>query len=461
MATETGRQHACAAVVRLPVKLRGGLTLDPVEAALSVPGSRAGTAPGGAAGPVDGGNVKVTGGRAAVPGAYWAWLGGTAVSLVGVQALAFAMAFVAAGYGGQFTALVLTAINLPRALLLMAGGAVADRVGPWRVMIISDAAMVVVTLSLALAAWSSTDPRLPLLLAALATGVVDAFHLPSSGSMPRRLVSPAALARAMSARQLAGQLALFAGPVLGGLLLAPVGLAGAALVNAATFAVMLSILVTLRRGRHRVPDAAPASDPASAPVWRAALDGLRVAAGHPALRPALLLTGAAAGFLLPVSSLLLPLLARERAWPGPLTGTVVAAVAAGTVVVAVAVLARGASSRPGATAVGGLLTAAAGTSAVAMGGTPIWSVAAAATVGVGSGLFATHVGPLILAAGPATHLARVQSVLVLVQSLPLLLTTALLGAVAEIAAAPTVLYGCAGALAASAVAALASPVLRA
>ncbi|MFF0717937.1 MFS transporter [Micromonospora sp. NPDC003816] len=401
----------------------------------------------------------MTGGRATVPGTYWAWLGGTAVSLVGVQALAFAMAFVAAGCGGRFAALVLTAINLPRALLLMAGGAVADRVGPWRVMIVSDAAMVVVTLSLALAAWSSTDPRPPLLIAALATGVVDAFHLPSSGSMPRRLVPPAVLAPAMSARQLAGQLALFAGPALGGLLLASVGLAGAALVNAATFAVMLSILVALHR-RYRSTDDASASGPEAAPVWRAALDGLRVAATHPALRPTLLLTGAAAAFLLPVSSLVLPLLARERAWSPSATGTVVAGLAAGTAVVALTVLVRGAASRPGATAVAGLLTAAVGMVALAVGGAPGWSVAAAATVGVGSGLFATHVGPLILAAAPATHLARVQSVLVLVQSLPLLLTTALLGTVAEIADASLVLHGCAGALTVSALTALASPVLR-
>ncbi|MER5456138.1 MFS transporter [Micromonospora sp. NPDC002389] len=414
--------------------------------------------------------VAAIGGRSAVPGAYWAWLGGTALSLVGVQAMAFAMTWVAAGYGGRFAAVVLTAINLPRALLLLVGGAVADRVGAWRVMVASDAVMVAVTVALAAAAWSSTDPRLPLLLAAVAIGVVDAFYLPSTGSMPRRLVPPAALARAMSARQLAGQLALLAGPSLGGLLLAGAGLAGAALTNAVTCLVMLSVLLALRSraGRSAQPRAAdrraragtdPPSDPAQS-LWRACLDGVRVVSSHGALRPALLLTGVAAGFLLPVSSLLVPLLARERVWSPQVTGAVVAAVALGTATAAVTVLARGALPRAGRAAATGLLVAAAGVAALAAGGSPESAVAAGVAVGAGAGLFATHIGPLILAAAPVTHLARVQSVLVLVQSLPLLLTTNLLGSLAEAARVSTVLHGCAGVLAVAGLVALTSPALR-
>ena len=411
-----------------------------------------------------------------MPGAYWAWLGGTALSLVGVQAMAFAMAWVAAGQGGRFAALVLTAINLPRALLLLIGGAVADRVGAWPVMIISDAAMVVVTGSLAVAAWSAADPRLPLLLTALAIGIVDAFYLPSAGSMPRRLVPPAVLARAMSARQMAGQLALFAGPPLGSLILAAAGLAGVALANAASFLMVLSVLLLLRprvdgpsphdtsprevSPREVDPREVGSSGRVPDPVWRASLDGLRIAASHPALRPALLVTSVAAGFLLPVSGLLVPLLARERAWSPQATGAVVAAVALGTAIVAVTVLVRGALSRPGMAAAAGLLVAATGVAVLAVDRPQLWAVVAGAVIGVGSGVFATHIGPLILAATPVTHLARVQSVVVLVQSLPLLLTTNVLGSLADAVSVPAVLYACAGVLATTALAALTSPALR-
>ncbi|MEV6694702.1 MFS transporter [Micromonospora sp. NPDC051196] len=409
------------------------------------------------------GRAPSSGSATAVPGTYWAWLGGTTLSLIGVQAMAFAMAWVAAGEGGGFAALVLTAVNLPRALLLLVGGAVADRLGAWTVMVVSDAAMVVVTVALAAAVWSAADPWLPLLLAALAIGVVDAFYLPSTGSMPRRLVPPAGLARAMSARQLAGQLALFVGPAAGSLLLAALGLAAVALANASSFALMLAVLVVLRAAMDGRPSGSPeppTGQPPSQPLWRAAVDGLRIAASHAVLRPALLLVGVAAGFLLPVSSLLVPLLGRERTWSSPATGAIVAALALGTATVAILVLVRGALPDPGRASGAALLVAAVGVVTLAAAGSLPVSVVAGMVIGVGSGGFATHIGPMILAVAPDTHVSRVQSVLVLVQSLPLLLTVNVLGSLAEVVPVAALLYGCAGVLAVAAVTALTSPSLR-
>ncbi|GIJ30495.1 hypothetical protein Vqi01_56570 [Micromonospora qiuiae] len=403
--------------------------------------------------------VATTGSRTALPRTYWTWLGGATLSLLGVQAMAFAMAWVAAGQGGRFAALVISAIVLPRVLLLLVGGTVADRFGAWAVMVVSDAVMIVVMLVLAVAVWWSADPRLPLLLAALAIGIVDAFYLPSTGSMPRRLVPVAGLARAMSARHLAGQVALFAGPAVGGLVLVAAGLAGVALANAATFAVLLAVLVALRPYAVDSQDGG-VPEPAQ-PVWRAALDGLRLAASHAVLRPVLLLVGIAAGFLLPVTGLLVPLLARERAWPPQAAATIVAALALGTASIAVLVLVRGALAEPHRAAVASLLVAAVGVAALATAASPSGAVAAGVLIGLGSGGFATHVGPLVLAVTPATHLSRVQAVLALVQNLPLVLTTNALGSLAEATRAATVLYGCAGVLATAALAALAPSALGA
>ncbi|MET7507655.1 MFS transporter [Streptomyces albidoflavus] len=141
-------------------------------------------------------------------------------------------------------------------------------------------------------------------------GVADAFCLPASGSMPRRLVAEGQLSRALSLRQIGGQLINMGGAPLGALLVGLAGLAGAALVNAVTFAATLIVLILVRPLR-----------PAPAPTGRTGLlaearDGVRVALAHPVLRPGLLLTGAAAGFLLPVASVLLPLLARAEGWGG-------------------------------------------------------------------------------------------------------------------------------------------------
>jgi hypothetical protein len=390
----------------------------------------------------------------AIPGVYWSWLGGVTFSLFGTHVLGFAMAWVAAGRGGLLAGLMLTMINLPRTVLLLAGGTVGDRFGAWRTMIVGDAVMTVVTILAALAMWLVGVPAWLLLGTALAIGVVDAFYLPSSGSMPRRLVAGPGLARAMSARQLAGQFTGFAGAPLGGVVVATLGLAAAALADALTFAAMLAILVVLRPRGQEPPGPSPHG------VWRHMVDGLRVAAGDRLLRPALLLVVAAAGLLLPVSGLVVPLLAREQGWSGVATGGVAGAIALGTMCVAAAVLARGAWSRPGLAAVIGLLVASAGMLALAVSGSPGWAVAIGLGTGVGNGLFAAHVAPLVLGHTATTHLARVQSVVVLAQSLPLLATNNAIGGLVDAMGAPATLACCAAVLAVAASVSLPSAALR-
>jgi hypothetical protein len=381
---------------------------------------------------------------------YGIWLTAATVSLLGTQVLGFAMAWVAAGRGGAFAGLVLTAINLPRVLLLLAGGALADRVGAWRVMIVADAAMTALMLVLAGAALAWGDQPGLLLGAALAVGIVDAFYLPSSGALPRLLVSGPGLARALSARQLAGQFVAFTGPPLGALVVASAGIAAAALGNAATFALMAVVLLGLRRGAGRAGHVRASPD-LNAPVrgdslWRQAVDGVRTAAADRLLRPALVLTAAAAAFLLPVSGLLVPLLTRERGWPAAAGGAVAGAIALGTAAVATTVLVRGAARRPGAAALAGLLIAAGAVAALAVApGVPA-AIGAALLAGTGTGLFSAHVAPLVLGAAPATHLARIQAVLVLVQSVPLLVTNNVLGGLADAGSAAMVLLACAVAL---------------
>ncbi|GIJ52454.1 hypothetical protein Val02_93400 [Virgisporangium aliadipatigenens] len=400
---------------------------------------------------------------------FWVWLGGHTVSLLGTQVLAFGMGWVAAGRSGILGGLVLTTITLARTLLLLVGGAVGDRFGVWRTMVAGDAVMLVVTVLVAVVARFAGTPAWLLLLAALAIGVVDAFYLPSSGSMPKRLVPGSHLARAMSARQLAHQGTAFLGAPVGGVVVSAVGLAGAALVDAFSFAAMLGVLLLLR---PRVSAAAPAVARAGGGLLDGAVDGVRLMVADRLLRPMLLLVVVAAGVLLPIPSLLIPLLAHERRWSAGTAGVVVGAVALATAGVAVIVLMRGAGRRPGTIAALGLLVVAAGVLALAAdlplsaavdlpmtaaAGPP---VAAALLIGVGTGLFATHLGPLVLGSAPDTHLARVQSVVILAQSLPLVLTGNVLGATADRLGAPAALVACAVVLAATGAAALSAQRLR-
>ncbi|MEJ8643759.1 hypothetical protein WKI68_25080 [Streptomyces sp. MS1.HAVA.3] len=88
---------------------------------------------------------------AALPRPYLVWLVGTRASLLGDAVLYFALGWAASAHGGATGALVLTAITLPRTLLLLLGGAVADRFGARRLTIVGDAVMLTATLVLALA----------------------------------------------------------------------------------------------------------------------------------------------------------------------------------------------------------------------------------------------------------------------------------------------------------------------
>jgi hypothetical protein len=126
---------------------------------------------------------------APLPRSFLVWLSGAMASQVGDAALYFALAWAASARGGPAAGLVLSSIALPRTVLLLLGGAVGDRFGARRVMIIGDGIMLVVAAALAAASWTWGTPLALLLTAGLVIGTVDAFYLPSSGSMPRQLAA--------------------------------------------------------------------------------------------------------------------------------------------------------------------------------------------------------------------------------------------------------------------------------
>jgi MFS family permease len=374
------------------------------------------------------------------------WLVAVGASLLGTHVLAFGMAWAAAGVSGLLAGLVLAAITLPRTLLLLVGGAVADSAGPRRVLLAGDAAMLVTSGALAAGVLTLGISPALLLAAALVTGIVDAFYLPASSTLPRLLVPAESLPRAMAARSLVGQAAASTGAPLGGLLVALAGLAAAAAFDAATFAVMLGVLLVLGRS---LPDPQPTA-PGGDALWRRARDGVRVVAADRVLRAATLLVVVAAATLIPVPALLVAVLARQRDWPASQAGLVVGAVAVGAAAVFVAVLLSRASSRPGVVGPAGLLLAAAGTAALAAPLPGPGALAAALAIGAGTGLFTAHVGPVLLERSPPGHVARVQAVLGVAQSLPLLAGTPLLGVLSDLAGAGPVLAGCAAVLTAAA-----------
>jgi MFS family permease len=351
-------------------------------------------------------------------------------------------------------ALVLTAITLPRTVLLLLGGAVGDRFGARRVMIIGDSVMLMAAFLLAIVGVHVGTPLWLLIVVAAVIGIVDAFYLPVTGSMPRRLVGKQQLPRALAMGQAGGQIASLLGAPLGGVVVAAAGLAGAAVVDAGTFAVVLVVLVWVRPAF----DVERSSREGS--LLAEAADGVRLAAKDPVLRPALLLTAVAAGFLLPVVSLLNPLLAREHGWGAGPAGLVAGGQSLGMVAVALVVTLRGAMNRIGAGAALGLCAAASGIAALALAPAVGVAVAGGTVVGAGSGMFACHIGPLVLTSIRETHLSRMQALLTLVQSMALLVANNALGVLADAEGARIAAAVCAVAVCGAGIAGLASKPLR-
>ncbi|ANC31950.1 MFS transporter [Isoptericola dokdonensis] len=384
-----------------------------------------------------------------LPRPYLAWLAGVTVSQLGSAVLMFALGWAAAGLGGTTAAMVLTLNGLPRVVLLVVGGAVADRAGARRLLIVGEATLLVLTATLALTLARFGTPTWLLIASSLALGTVTAFCLPATGSMPRRLVPDDQLSRALALRQSGNQAVLIAAAPLGGLLVGTAGLPAIAWGDVLTFGVSLCVLLLVRELSVPSSDKMP-DEPARGRTRLELLDGFRVVRRTPALGEALLVVGVGAALMLPVPSLLVPLIGRASDWGPGVTGVVSGSVGVGMIGAALRAARRRtppagvASSESIASPAGTVVTALAVSASGAAGLTTGVMLAAAhgnagavaTTVGAlvfgfGNGMFVARMAPLVLGTAPRTHPARVQALVGLVQLVPVMVTNTFLGALAE------------------------------
>ncbi|MGV9788276.1 hypothetical protein [Streptomyces sp. NPDC003435] len=247
-------------------------------------------------------------GKSPLPRSYHVWLPGALASLLGDAVLHFALGRAAATHGGKVAGPVLTAINPPRVRLLIAGRTVRDRPGARRVTIAGDGAMLAGTVAMAVVAHEAGPAASLLVAAGLPVGVKDAFHLPASGSMPLRLMGKEPLPHTPTMRQGGGaQLVTFVAGPLDGILMTTGALTGTALLNTATFMVVLVIDITV----HPAHDTPPAQSSDSLP--HDALNSITIGWKDPIPRAALITTARAAG--LPRETVSSPVMLAEARHP--------------------------------------------------------------------------------------------------------------------------------------------------
>ncbi|MGW5927556.1 MFS transporter [Streptomyces anulatus] len=349
------------------------------------------------------------------------WLGAYTASMVGDSIYFMALAWAAARTGSASgTGLVLAAGSIPRALLMLGGGVLADRLGPRRVVIGSDAARAVLVLGLA-AILVLTAPTVGVLVAvALLFGAVDALFLPAVGALPPRISPPGQLARIQGLRGLAARGASIVGAPLGGVAVATGGPVLAFATAGVLFALSLPLLLGLRirplpspvkHGGTVAGDPEERADTEEKPTARQDLvDGLRYIRRHPLLGPLMIVIGLSElGFVGPLN-LGLILLSEQRGWGAAGMGWIVAGFASGAAGAALLIAVRGRMPRAGLVMCLTVLVGATGIAAVAQIPSVPLAAATAAVVGLFIGLAGALCGALVQTVADPAYLGRVTSV---------------------------------------------------
>jgi hypothetical protein len=183
--------------------------------------------------------------------------GGMCVSLIGDGVFMIAMAWQVYALANAPTALAMVgiAMTVPTVVLLVLGGVVSDRFDRRRVMVAADVARAVAVGAIAALSLTGGLELWHMVALVALYGGGAAFFGPAFDAIVPDLLPPAELARANALDQLIRPLALrLLGPALGGLLIETVGVGGAFVLDAASFAVSAVALLAMRAApRVRLP----------------------------------------------------------------------------------------------------------------------------------------------------------------------------------------------------------------
>lgn len=215
------------------------------------------------------------------------WLGST-VSIFGDQFYLVALPWLVLQLTGSSLALgtILMFAAVPRAVLMLMGGAVSDRVSPRRILMTTASARTLFVGAIALLSWLKIIHLWHIYILAFAFGFADAFSFPAAQALMPALVSPDQLHAANSAIQSSYQLCTMAGPAPAGIVVKKWGIPVAFFLDAVSF---LFVIVAL----YRVPETFQPRPHTERPgVWHSITEGLRYVLSDPPLRSLMLLTAA-------------------------------------------------------------------------------------------------------------------------------------------------------------------------
>jgi MFS family permease len=182
------------------------------------------------------------------------WAGET-ISVLGTQFNLVALPWLVlklTGSGFTLGAVMMTA-GIPRALLMLVGGIISDRLSPRSTLLLSNLARAVIVSCMAALVWTDSMRMEWLLLLVFLFGMADAFFYPAYMAIVPSVVEAEKIAPANSLMQSSAQLMVLVGPALAGVVIATSGVAQAFGVDSLSFivaAVMLSLVHVERSSAH-------------------------------------------------------------------------------------------------------------------------------------------------------------------------------------------------------------------
>lgn len=246
------------------------------------------------------------------------WLGST-VSMLGDQFYLVALPWLVLQLTSSSFALgvIMMTAAVPRALLMLMGGAVSDRFAPRNVMLATTAARTLLVTAVAFLTWTHWINIYYLYCLAFAFGTADAFGFPASQALLPRLVQTGQLTAANSMFSGSMQACNLLGPAPAGFVIKMWGLAAAFFIDAVSFVFAIVPLAQLPK-----PEPSPDAPPGRPPMLRSIAEGLRYVWRDGALRSLVMLFAGINLWALGPVIVGLPVLARVRFGSSAAFGTI-------------------------------------------------------------------------------------------------------------------------------------------
>jgi MFS family permease len=255
---------------------------------------------------------------------YRLWLIGGTISLLGDQFYFVALPWLVLQQTGSAVAMgaIMMAGAIPRALLMLMGGAVSDRMSARKIMIGTAMARTIWVTVIGVLVWLRVLRTWELYALAVAFGVADAFAAPAQTAYMPSLLKREQLVGASSVSQSTAQLTTIVGPVPAGFVIKTLGVAWAFFLDAISFLFIIGAL-------WKLPDP-PKSQTARKAMLHSIVEGIAYVRKDVPLRSLMLLVMIMNFCIAGPVSIGLAYLTKTRFGSPAVYGIVISAVAAGS-----------------------------------------------------------------------------------------------------------------------------------